>query len=119
MVALLVGLAALPALAQAPAGPGDASTVAPPIPSANIGEGAASRDYLLSARASLVSGHTGQAQFALAMAEGRELDRSVPDGPWVAASDSRFVADIRDARHALSIGDQGQAIQSIDRALAN
>ncbi len=119
MVALLTGVAALPALAQAPAGPGDAGSISPPVPSANIGEGAASRDYLLSARASLVNGHSGQAQFALAMAESRERDRSVPDGPWVAASDSRFVAEIRDARHALSIGDEGQAIQSIDRALAN
>jgi hypothetical protein len=119
MVALLTGVTAQPALAQAPAGPGDASGIAPPVPSANIGEDAASRDYLLSARAALVNGHTGQAQFALAMAESRERDRAVPDGPWVAASDSRFVAHIRDARHALSIGDQGQAIQLIDSALAN
>lgn len=99
-------------------GPADSRSVAPTLPGPNIGEDAAPRDYLLSAKASLVNGHTGQAQEALEMAETRALDRSVADGQSGTPSDSPFVVHIRDALHALGNGNRDQAIHLIDVALA-
>jgi hypothetical protein len=95
------------------------SEIAPTLPAPAIGENAASRDYLTSARASLVNGHTGQAQQALEMAETRTLDRSVMAGETSIPSDSQFISRIRDARRAVGRGDRGQAIQFIDLALSN
>jgi hypothetical protein len=74
---------------------------------------------LRAARASLVAGHTGQAQQSLEMAETRALDRSVAQGQTSTPSDSQFVSEIRDARHALGSGDRPHAIQLIDVALAS
>jgi hypothetical protein len=99
-------------------GAADNRAVAPTLPGPNIGEGAAPRDYLLSAKASLANGHTGQAQQALEMAETRALDRSFADGQSGTPSDSPFVARIRDALHALGNGNRDQAIHLIDVALA-
>jgi hypothetical protein len=146
--AALLGMAAMPALAQAPSGPsaatgarpgheagiGDSlprsdkasnivpadtrSSVAPTLPSPTIGENAASRDYLKVARASLVDGRTGQAQQSLEMAETRALDRWVPQGQTIVPSDSLLISRIRDARQALGGGDRKRAIQLIDLALS-
>jgi hypothetical protein len=144
----LLGLTALTALAQAPAGtnpatgarpghepgvgeslplsnrasnigPGDTkSTIAPTLPAAGIGPDATSRDYLREARAALVAGRTGQAQQSLEMAETRALDRSVPQDQTGAPSRSQLVAKIQDALHALAGHNRAQTIQLIDIALA-
>jgi hypothetical protein len=144
----LLGLTALQALAQAPAGvdpatgarpghpigigdsrplsdkasnigPSDTgSTIAPTLPASAVGEDASTRDYLRSARAALVAGRTGQAQQSLEMAETRALSRSVPQGQTGTPSNSRLIGQIRDARHALGSGDSPNAIRLIDLALA-
>jgi hypothetical protein len=95
------------------------SNIAPTLPQSAAGENAATFDYLRTARASLVAGHTGQAQQSLEMAETRALDRSVPQGRTDAASNSRLVARIHDARHALGIGNSSEAIELIDLALSS
>jgi hypothetical protein len=147
--AALLGMTAASAMAQAPAGidsatgarPGHAigvgdslprsdkasnivpadthSNVAPTLPASAIGDDAASRDYLQAARASLVAGHTGQAQQSLEMAETRALDRSVAQGQADVPSGSPLVSRIRDARHALGGGHSAHAIQLIDLALSS
>jgi hypothetical protein len=146
--AAMLGMTAMPALAQVPAGadpatgarpghqigigeslplsnnasnigPADTrSTIAPTLPASSIGNDGASHDYLRAARASLVGGRTGQAQQSLEMAETRVLDRSVAAGQTAAPSDSQLVSQIRDARRALGAGNRTRAIQLIDLALS-
>jgi hypothetical protein len=146
--AALLGMAAIPALAQAPSGPdpttgarpghdvgiGDSlprsnrssnigpadtrSSIAPTLPPSTAGENAATHQYLNAARASLAAGRTGQAQQSLEMAETRALGRSVAQGETGTPSDSQLVSRIRDARHALGGGNRAQAIQLIDLALS-
>ncbi|HXA25972.1 MAG TPA: hypothetical protein VNW90_27135 [Acetobacteraceae bacterium] len=148
VTAALLGLAAMPALAQAPSGsdpttgarlghevgigdslprsdkasnivPADTrSNIAPTLPPSSAGDNAATHQYLRAARASLVAGHTGQAQQSLEMAETRALGRSVAQDQTGTPSDSPLVSRIRDARHALGGGDRTQAIQLIDLALS-
>jgi hypothetical protein len=145
----LLGMIALPALAQAPSGTNPAtgarpghepgtgeslplsnnasniaptdtrSNIAPTLPQPAIGEHATTQDYLKAARTALVAGRTGQAQQSLEMAETRALDRSVAQGQTNAPSDSQLVSRIRDARHALGSGDRAHAIQFIDLALSS
>ncbi len=147
--AALLGMIALPALAQMPPGANPAtgarpghepgtgeslplsnkesnigptdtrSTIAPTLPPPAIGEHATTQDYLRAARAALVAGHTGQAQQSLEMAETRSLDRSVVQGQTSTPSGSQLVSRIRDARHALGSGDRRHAIQLIDLALSS
>ena len=147
--AALLGMIALPAMAQMPSGanpatgarpghqpgvgeslplsnkasniaPNDTrSTIAPTLPQPAIGENAMTQDYLKAARAALVAGRTGQAQQSLEMAETRALDRSVAQGQTNTPSDSQLVSRIRDARHALGSGDRARAVQLIDLALSS
>ncbi len=147
--AALLGVTALQVLAQTPAGldpatgarpghevgvgdslprsdkasnivPADTRTlIAPTLPRSGIGPDAMPRDYLMTARASLVAGRTGQAQQSLEMAETRVLGRSVTPDQVNVPSDDPLVARIRDARQALGGGDRGRAIQLIDLALSN
>jgi len=95
------------------------SNIAPTLPASAAGESASPSDYLRSARASLVAGHTGQAQQSLEMAETRALDRSVVPDQAAMPSDSGFVSRISDARHALGNGNSAHAIELIDLALAS
>jgi hypothetical protein len=95
------------------------SGVAPTLPPPSIGEDARPDDYLRDARAALVAGHTGQAQQSLEMAETRSLDRSIAADQNGIASDSHFVAQIRDALRALGGGDNAEAIAMINLALAH
>lgn len=98
--------------------PGDTrSNIAPTLPSSAVADAAGPFEYLRAARASLVAGRTGQAQQSLEMAETRALAGSAPQGQ-VAPSDSKFVAEIRDARRAVGAGDSAGAIRLIDLALS-
>jgi len=147
--AALLGMIALPALAQTPSGANPAtgarpghepgvgvslpqsnkasnigptdtgSNIAPTLPQPALGADATTQDYLRAARAALTAGRTGQAQQSLEMAETRALDRSVAQGQTNTPSDSQLVARIRDARHALGSGDRTHAIQLIDLALSS
>jgi len=99
--------------------PSDArSNVAPTLPPSSIGQDGGPQQYLRAARASLATGHTGQAQQSLEMAETRALDRAVPQGETDKPSQSQLVSRIRDALHALGSGDKARTIQLIDLALA-
>jgi hypothetical protein len=145
----LLGLTAMPALAQMPAGADPAtgarpghqigvgeslplsnrasnidtadtrSNIAPTLPAPTIGNDGGSRDYLRAARASLIGGRTGQAQQSLEMAETRALDRGVQAGQTDVPSNSQVVSRIRDARHALGNHDRAHTIQLIDLALSS
>ncbi len=132
--AALLGLSAVPALAQVPdstaassprwtpasniGATNTKSEVAPTLPTAALGDNAGTPDYLRAARAALVAGHTGLAQQSLEMAETRALDRSVAQGQGGTPSDSHVVAQIRDALQALGDGNRPHAIELIDLALA-
>jgi hypothetical protein len=93
------------------------SDIAPNLPSPGVGENATARDYLASARAALVAGHTGEAQQSLEMAETRALDRSVPRSQIDYRSASALIERIGEARQALGEGNRAQAVQIIDGAL--
>lgn len=147
--AALLGMMALPTLAQMPPGtnpatgarqghepgvgtslplsdkasnitPSDTrSNIAPTLPQPATAHDTTTQDYLRAARTALAGGHTGQAQQSLEMAETRALDRSVAQGQTNAPSDSPLVSRIRDARHALGAGDRRHAIQLIDLAMSS
>jgi hypothetical protein len=147
MLAALLGLTAMPALAQSPASvnpitgarpghvpgvgeslptsnrasniiPGDTkSVIAPTLPSPPVQADATPSAYLRDARVALVAGRTGEAQQSLEMAETRLLDRSVPVEQGSRPSDSSLVSQIEAARRALGNGDSSGAIAMIDRAL--
>jgi hypothetical protein len=107
VTAALLGMGAIPALAQTPLGGGS-----------HHRRTARPRGRHRRLAASLVAGHTGQAQQSLEMAETRALGRSVAQNQTSTPSDSPLVSRIRDARHALGSGDRTQAIQLIDLALS-
>jgi hypothetical protein len=94
------------------------SSIAPTLPASAVDENAGPLEYLKAARASLVAGHTGQAQQSLEMAETRALDRSVEQDQAGTPVNSGFIAQIADARRALGNGDSAHAIELIDLALA-
>jgi hypothetical protein len=94
------------------------AAVAPTLPKSGLGDNATSADYLRAARASLVAGHSGQAQQSLEMAETRALDRSVAQGETNVPSDSPMVSRIRDALHALGSRNNKKAVVFIDQALS-
>ncbi len=95
------------------------SSIAPRLPSPDVGEGAPARAYLEAARRALAANHTGEAQEAMERAETRTLDRSVAPSRASDASAQPLIRQISDARAALSIGDRGRAIQILDAAIRN
>jgi len=100
--------------------PGNTSgTVAPTLPSSGLAPDASTSDYLRAARVSLATGHSGEAQQSLEMAETRSLGGSNSADLAKQPSDSAQVAAIRNALHALGAGDRAQAIRIIDVALGN
>ena len=99
--------------------PAGRSNVAPTLPPSPVGLNGTPRDYLQSARASLVAGRTGETQQSLEMAESRALGGSVSPDQASVPSNDQMVARIRDALHALGDGDQARTIQLIDVALAS
>jgi hypothetical protein len=94
-----------------------ASTVAPSLPSPNVGSNASARDYLHAARIALATGSTGEAQQALEMAQTRLLDRSTPLFQTNTPSGNPAVEKISSAIKALGAGDRMQAMQLIDEAM--
>ncbi len=95
------------------------STIAPTLPKSAAGENATTADYLRSARASLAAGHTGATQQSLEMAETRALSRSVQADDTDRSSNSKLVANIRDARRAIGDGNRQNAMHLIDLALSS
>lgn len=143
MISTVIGLAAMPAVAQTDpmtgarpghqpgvgpsyplstmasnTGAGDVrSTVAPTLPEPSVGPNASPRELLAAARAALMSGRTGEAQEALERAQTRLLDRSTPLFQTDQPSMNPAVTQIAGALHALGAGDRGSALQGIDAAL--
>jgi hypothetical protein len=95
------------------------SSIAPNLPSPPVGENAASRDYLVAARAALAAGRTGEAQQSLEMAETRALDRSVPLFQTSVPDNNPLIAEIRSALDALGSGDRMRAMQIIEAAMSH
>jgi hypothetical protein len=93
------------------------SSIAPNLPSPEVGDNEPPRVYLRAARTALVQGRTGEAQQALEMAETRALDRSVPLFQTDTPSKSPLVGTIRKALDALGAGDRAGAVQFIEQAL--
>ncbi len=93
-------------------------TVANTLPDPGIPEDATPIDYLRAARASLLVGHTGQAQQSLEMAETGALNAPVRSGAAAAAVNDGLIARIKDALQALGRGDNPGSIHMIDLALA-
>lgn len=93
------------------------SVIAPRLPDPAVGENAPPRIFLEAARRALAANRTGEAQEAMERAESRLLSRSV--APSRAADPSRqpLIAQIANARTALSIGDRARAIQILDVAI--
>ena len=99
-------------------GPQDTrSTIAPNLPSPDVGPNAPPRTFLEAARSALLAGRTGEAQQALEMAMTRTLDRSVPLFQTGVPSENPQVAQIRMALNALSSGDRGQAVKIVEAAI--
>jgi hypothetical protein len=99
-------------------GPQDTrSSIAPNLPSPDVGENEAPRVYLRAARSALLQGRTGEAQQALEMAETRALDRSVPLFQTNTPSRNPLVDTIGKALNALGAGDRAGAVQFIEQAL--
>jgi hypothetical protein len=94
------------------------SAIAPALPRPPVGDNADPRDYLRVARAALSAGKTGEAQVSLEMAETRLLTRETTPDRAAMPSDSPLVTSIRHALTALGNGDNAQAIQVVDLALA-
>lgn len=119
-----------PAPAYVPAGPSEpqssrasniggapVQTLAPQLPSPNVDDNAAPRAFLLSARAALASGRTGEAQEALERAESRLLDRSVAYGRQDTPASGPEVNQVAQARRALGAGNTARALELMDAAL--
>ena len=143
MVAGLLGLAAMPALAQvdpatgarpgrepgvgqswplspnasnigsSPAG----STIAPTLPTPSVAENATPQQLLLAARGYLSAGQTGAAQEAMERAQTRLLDRATPLFQTDRPSTHPGVAQISTALRALGSGDRAGSIAAIDAAI--
>ena len=93
------------------------SVIAPNLPTPPVAPNAGPEAYLQAARVALASGHTGEAQQSLEMAETRILSRSVPyDAANQPIIDPRL-STIAQARHALAAGDRAGAIGFIDQAM--
>ncbi len=113
-LAVLLASLATAAVAQ-PAPPG---TPLPPLPTPELGEGAAPSAYLQAAIGALATGHTGEAQQALEMAQTRLLDRSVPLGQTNTPSANPAVDQISAALQALAAGDRAGCMTRIQAAQA-
>lgn len=98
---------------------GDARmTIANTLPDPGIPDAAMPVDYLRAARASMVVGHTGQAQQSLEMAETGALNTTVVHGTENVPANGLLIRQIRDALQTLGHGDNAGTIRLIDLALA-
>lgn len=93
------------------------SSIAPNLPSPQVGANANVVDYLRAAQYSLQAGRTGEAQQSLEMAQTRLLDRSVPQAQTNNPSDNPVVSQISQALRALAAGDRVQTMQLIQSAI--
>lgn len=126
---VLVGLAGIPALAQAQPWASAASaagvrpvantrsTVVPNLPGPALGDDASPQDFLRAAEGALAAGRTREAQQSLEMAQTRMLDRSVPYGKTNNPSANPGVERVSQALRALGAGDRAGCMSAIQAAL--
>ena len=93
-------------------------TIANTLPDPGIALDALPVDYLRAARASLLLGHTGQAQQSLEMAETGALNTTVLTGTENVPTNGPMIGRIREARQALGHGNSVETVRIIDQALA-
>ncbi len=93
-------------------------TIANTLPDPGMTEDALPVDYLRAARASLLVGHTGQAQQSLEMAETRALNTTIAIGQDNVPTDRVMISRIKEALQTLGRGDSPGTIKLIDVALA-
>jgi len=119
-------LIAAPALAQTASSPPSdrashiapgASTVAPNLPTPDVGPNAGPAAFLTAAQNAIAAGRTGEAQQALEMAQTRLLDRSVAIGTTGVPSDDPAVRATSAALHALGNGDKAASLDQIRIAI--
>jgi hypothetical protein len=93
------------------------STVAPALPSPDLGPNATVGQYLSVARSSLTAGQTGRAQAALEDAETLALTRAVPYTAGGQPDSSPLVRSISAALQALGANDMVSAAHYTDLAM--
>lgn len=93
------------------------STVAPALPSPDLGPNATVGQYLTVARSALTAGQTGRAQAALEDAETLALTRSVPYSAGAQPDSSPLVKSIDSALQALGSNDLIGAAHYTDVAM--
>jgi hypothetical protein len=93
------------------------STVAPALPSPDLGPNATVGQYLSVARSSLTAGQTGRAQAALEDAETLALTRSVQYNAAGQPDSSPLVTNIQSALQALGSNDLISAAHYTDAAM--
>jgi hypothetical protein len=134
--AVLLAIAATPALAQtppdatggkepmstAPANVGPASTKtlwSPQLPAPAIGDDAPPAAFVKAAQGAIAANRLGEAQEAIERAESRALDRSVRPSKAGQPSRQVLVQQLAAARQALASGDKAGAMNQLSQALAN
>jgi hypothetical protein len=93
------------------------STIAPALPSPNIGEDGTPDQYLRAAQDALQRRQTGLAQSSMEMAETRMLDRSVMPSRANEPDMAPGIRELHQARDALGRGDLAGASQLITEAM--
>lgn len=94
------------------------STIAPALPSVDLGANATAGDYLRAARQALASGNTGRAQAALENAETLLLTRSVPYGTNNRPDQSPAIRNVDAALRSLAAHDIQSAMNLTGKAIA-
>lgn len=93
------------------------STIAPALPSTNLGPNATASDYLRAAQNALAAGQTGRAQEALENAETRLLTRSVPMGAGGQPDQNPAVNNINSALQSLGSHDVQGAMRIVQQTI--
>ena len=110
-------LTTVSAAALAQPGASSGRVVLSPLLAPGLAEDAKPSDMLRAAQGALATGHPGQAQEALEMAQTRMLDRSVALGTTNSPSDNPTVGQVSQALAALAAHDRAGCMQLIQAAL--
>ena len=98
--------------------PAELKYIAKPLTTPALPADSPPEAYLRAAQAALATGHDGEAQQAMEMAQTRLLDRSVPLGQTGIPSANPAVDGISAALTRLTAGDRSGAMQKLDAVLA-
>ncbi|HQT77226.1 MAG: hypothetical protein B7Z80_06015 [Rhodospirillales bacterium 20-64-7] len=125
IISLVIAPVAMPiggtALAQPVTAPPDAQDdrVQPALRTPDLPEGSKPSEYLRAAAGALATGHYGETEEALEMAQTRMLDRSVPLFQTNNPSDNPVTQQINQARQALAAHDRETCMRFIQDAIAS